>query len=206
MPNKKFIVFEGNEGTGKSTHIKFASDYLAQKNIKHIVTREPGGTSFGESVRSILLDKNSDLDSLSEAMLFYASRVFNYNNIILKALDDNKYVICDRFHYSTLVYQGLAENNKRVVELHRVLDSYFSEHISLIIHLDASIETCLSRINMREVSDKFEEKGKDFLIKIKSSYEQVFLNNKKSVKVLTDSSMNDVQMNIQKHLDKLIDE
>ena len=140
MPNKKFIVFEGNEGTGKSTHINFASNYLAQKKIKHIVTREPGGTSFGESVRSILLDKNSDLDSLSEAMLFYASRVFNYNNIILKALNDGKYVICDRFHYSTLVYQGLAENNKRVIELHELLDSYFSEHISLIIHLDASIQ------------------------------------------------------------------
>ena len=206
MPNKKFIVFEGNEGTGKSTHIKFASDYLTQQKIKHIVTREPGGTSFGESVRSILLDKNSDLDSLSEAMLFYASRVFNYNNIILKALDDNKYVICDRFHYSTLVYQGLAENNKRVVELHRVLDSYFSEHISLIIHLDASIETCLSRINIRKISDKFEEKGKDFLVKIKSSYEQVFLNNKKCVKVLTDNKINDVQASIQKHLDKVIDE
>jgi len=206
MPNKKFIVFEGNEGTGKSTHIKFASDYLAQKKIKHIVTREPGGTSFGESVRAILLDKNSDLDSLSEAMLFYASRVFNYNNIILKALNDNKYVICDRFHYSTLVYQGLAENNKRVIELHKVLDSYFSEHISLIIHLDASIETCLSRINIRKISDKFEEKGKDFLVKIKSSYEQVFLNNKKCVKVLTDNKINDVQVSIQKHLDKVIDE
>ena len=51
MTNKKFIVFEGNEGTGKSTHIKFASDYLTQKKIKHIVTREPGGTNFGESVR-----------------------------------------------------------------------------------------------------------------------------------------------------------
>ena len=206
MSNKKFIVFEGNEGTGKSTHIKFASNYLAQKKIKHIVTREPGGTSFGESVRSILLDKNSDLDSLSEAMLFYASRVFNYNNIILKALNDGKYVICDRFHYSTLVYQGLAENNKRVIELHEVLDSYFSEHISLIIHLDASIESCLSRINKREVSDKFEEKGKDFLVKIKSSYEKIFLNNKKSIKVLTDNSIGDVQKNIQKYLDKLIDE
>ena len=206
MTNKKFIVFEGNEGTGKSTHIKFASDYLTQKKIKHIVTREPGGTSFGESVRSILLDKNSGLDPLSEAMLFYASRVFNYNNIILKALNAGKYVICDRFHYSTLVYQGLAENNKRVIELHELLDSYFSEHISLIIHLDASIQTCLSRINTREVSDKFEEKGEDFLVKIKSSYDKIFLNNKKSVKVLTDSSINDVQINIQKHLDKLIDE
>jgi len=153
-----------------------------------------------------LLDKNSDLDSLSEAMLFYASRVFNYNNIILKALNDGKYVICDRFHYSTLVYQGLGENNKRVIELHELLDSYFSEHISLIIYLDASIKTCLSRINTREVSDKFEEKGEGFLVKIKSSYEKIFLNNKKSVKVLTDDSVSDVQKNIQNHLDKLIDE
>ena len=206
MAHKKFIVFEGNEGTGKSTHIKYASDYLAQKKIDHIVTREPGGTSFGESVRSSLLDKNSDLDSLSEAMLFYASRVFNYNNIILKALNDNKYVICDRFHYSTLVYQGIAENNETVIDLHKTLDSYFSEHISLVFHLDASIETCLKRIGLREVSDKFEEQGEKFLIKIKASYEKIFLENNKVTKILTDEDISIVQKNIQKHLDVLINE
>ncbi len=206
MAHKKFIVFEGNEGTGKSTHIKFASDYLTRKKIDHIVTREPGGTSFGETVRSILLDKNSDLDSLSEAMLFYASRVFNYNNIILKALNDDKYVICDRFHYSTLVYQGMVEKNQKVIDLHQTLDSFFSEHISLIFHLDASISTCLSRINKRENSDKFEQQGEKFLIKIKSSYEKVFLENKKSIKILTDDDIKIVQNKIQKHLDILIHE
>ncbi|MBT3549165.1 MAG: dTMP kinase [Gammaproteobacteria bacterium] len=206
MSHKKFIVFEGNEGTGKSTHIKFASDYLTQKKIEHIVTREPGGTKFGESVRSILLDKNSDLDSLSEAMLFYASRVFNYNNVILKALNAGKYVICDRFHYSTLVYQGMVENNEKVIQLHKTLDSYFSEHISLIIHLDASIKNCLSRINSRKTSDKFELQGEKFLIKIKSSYEKVFSDNEKSVKILTDEDINSVQSNIKKHLNMLINE
>lgn len=206
MVKNKFIVFEGNEGTGKSTHIKFASNYLTEKKIEHIVTREPGGTDFGESVRSILLDKNSDLDPLSEAMLFYASRVFNYNNIIMKALKSGKYVICDRFHYSTLVYQGIAENNKKVIELHKTLDSYFSKHISLIIHLDASIENCLSRINSRKASDKFELQGEKFLIKIKSSYEEIFKNNKKAIKILTDEERSIVQNNIKKHLDKLINE
>ena len=107
--------------------------------------------------------------------------------------------VLHRGHIS-LIKKSLAENNKRVIELHEVLDSYFSEHISLIIHLDASIESCLSRINKREVSDKFEEKGKDFLVKIKSSYDKIFLNNKKSVKVLTDGSISDVQKNIQKYL------
>lgn len=170
------------------------------------MTREPGGTKFGESVRSILLDKNSDLDSLSEAMLFYASRVFNYNNVILKALNAGKYVICDRFHYSTLVYQGMAENNEKVIQLHKTLDSYFSEHISLIIHLDASIKNCLSRINSRKTSDKFELQGEKFLIKIKSSYEKVFSDNEKSVKILTDEDINSVQSNIKKHLNMLINE
>ena len=126
----KFIIFEGNEGTGKSTHITFAADYLNKSNIDCIITREPGGTSFGESVRDILLDPDSSLDSVSEAVLFYASRVYNYNNVILKALRENKYVICDRFHYSTLVYQGIAQNNNDVIELHKVLDPYFSKNIS----------------------------------------------------------------------------
>ena len=196
----KFIIFEGNEGTGKSTHITFAADYLNKSNIDCIITREPGGTSFGESVRDILLDPDSSLDSVSEAVLFYASRVYNYNNVILKALRENKYVICDRFHYSTLVYQGIAQNNNDVIELHKVLDPYFSKNISLIFHLDASIETCYSRINEREISDKFEKQGKDLLIKIKSAYLDTFKKNSKVVNISTDAEKDKVQKSIKGHL------
>ena len=202
----KFIIFEGNEGTGKSTHITFAADYLNKSNIDCIITREPGGTSFGESVRDILLDPDSSLDSVSEAVLFYASRVYNYNNVILKALRENKYVICDRFHYSTLVYQGIAQNNNDVIELHKVLDPYFSKNISLIFHLDASIETCYSRINEREISDKFEKQGKDLLIKIKSAYLDTFKKNSKVVNISTDAEKDKVHKSIKGHLDRLIDE
>ncbi len=201
----KFIIFEGNEGTGKSTHITFAANYLKKCKIDCIITREPGGTSFGESVREILLDPNSSLDSVSEAVLFYASRVYNYNNIILKALNEKKYVICDRFHYSTLVYQGITQNNNEVIELHKVLDPYFSKNISLIFHLDASIETCYSRINEREISDKFEKQGKDFLIKIKSAYLDIFKNNIKAVNISTEAKKDKVQKNIKDHLDRLLD-
>ena len=174
MTKGKFIVFEGNEGTGKSTHIDYASDYLHKCNIEHVVTREPGGTDFGESVRKILLNKDSTLDSTSEAILFYASRVYNYNNIILRAINDGKYVICDRFHYSTLVYQGLVPKNQRVIDVHYALDSYFSKYISLIFYLDAEIDTCLSRINVRKNSDKFEQQGESFLLSIKQSYSKIF--------------------------------
>ena len=202
----KFIIFEGNEGTGKSTHITFAADYLKENNIESIITREPGGTSFGESVRDILLDTNSCLDSVSEAVLFYASRVYNYNSIILKALNDGKYVICDRFHYSTLVYQGITQNNKDVINLHNALDPYFSKNISLIFHLNASIETCYSRINKRTVSDKFEKQGRELLIKIDSAYQEIFKDNTKVVTISTESDKTSVQKNIKKHLDILINE
>ena len=202
----KFIIFEGNEGTGKSTHITFAADYLKENNIECIITREPGGTSFGESVRDILLDTNSCLDSVSEAVLFYASRVYNYNSIILKALNDGKYVICDRFHYSTLVYQGITQNNKDVINLHNALDPYFSKNVSLIFHLDASIETCYSRINKRTVSDKFEKQGRELLIKIDSAYQEIFKDNTKVVTISTESDKSSVQKNIKKHLDILINE
>ena len=79
-------------------------------------------------------------------------------------------------------------------------------HISLIFHLDASIETCLSRIESRSSSDKFENQGKDFLIKIKNSYNQIFKNNNKVVKIMTDSGKEKVQKIIAIQLDKLINE
>ena len=107
------------------------ADELKKNKIEYVVTREPGGTKFGESIRDILLDSKSNLDSTSEAILFYASRVYNYNNIILRALNEGKYVICDRFHYSTLVYQGIAQNNKDVIGLHEALDPFFSKNISV---------------------------------------------------------------------------
>ena len=126
--------------------------------------------------------------------------------IILNSLERNEYVICDRFHYSTLVYQGVAVNDENVVKLHKVLDPYFSKNISLIFHLDASIKTCLSRIESRSSSDKFENQGKDFLIKIKNSYNQIFKNNNKVVKIMTDSGKEKVQKIIAIQLDKLINE
>ena len=206
MISSKFIVFEGNEGTGKSTHIQSVSEYLKEINVNHVVTREPGGTEFGESVREVLLNKNSNLDPLSEAMLFYSSRIVNYNHIILKALNEGKLVICDRFHYSTFVYQGLAENNKQVIKLHNVLNEYFSRKISLIIHLDASIKTCLSRISTRKVSDKFEKQGEEFLIKIKDSYREAFKGNGKVATIMTDNDKSVVWKNIKKQIDALLND
>ena len=79
----KFIVVEGSEGVGKSTQINTIKSFLDNHDIDYIVTREPGGTKFGESIRSIILDQNNSTDNLTDSLLFYASRYENYNKLIL---------------------------------------------------------------------------------------------------------------------------
>ena len=206
MKRGKFIVFEGNEGTGKSTHIKRLSEYFDSIGHKHIVTREPGGTDFGEKIRAILLDMRSELDPLSEALLFYSSRIMNYKNVILKAINRGETVICDRFHFSTIVYQGMCENCKEVSDLHNALNDYFSENISLVVYLDADLETCLARMSKRHVSDKFEAKGKAFIAKVKESYDSLFSSNGKVFRVDTANSLDVVSSLIIDKIREVINE
>ena len=181
----KFIVIEGSEGVGKSTQIKTIKSFLEEHKIEYIVTREPGGTSFGESIRSIILDQNNDTDNLTDSLLFYASRYENYNKIILPALKNGKTVICDRFHYSTLVYQGIVGDDELVRELHNIFDAIFSESIDHIIYLYTDPEESLNRISRRSITDKFESRGLEYLNKLNKAYESIFFNMENVIKLNT---------------------
>ena len=181
----KFIVVEGSEGVGKSTQIKTIKSFLEEHKIEYIVTREPGGTSFGESIRSIILDQNNDTDNLTDSLLFYASRYENYNKIILPALKNGKTVICDRFHYSTLVYQGIVGDDELVKKIHDIFDSIFSKSIDHIIYLYTDPEESLKRISRRSITDKFESRGLEYLNKLNKAYELIFSNMENVIKLNT---------------------
>ncbi|MEC8077684.1 MAG: dTMP kinase [Pseudomonadota bacterium] len=181
----KFIVVEGSEGVGKSTQIKTIESFLEEHNIEYIVTREPGGTSFGESIRSIILDQNNDTDNLTDSLLFYASRYENYNKIILPALKNGKTVICDRFHYSTLVYQGIVGDDELVKKVHNIFDAIFSKSIDHIIYLYTDPEDSLKRISRRSITDKFESRGLEYLNKLNEAYELIFSNMENVIKLNT---------------------
>ena len=181
----KFIVVEGSECVGKSTQIKTIKSFLEEHKIEYIVTREPGGTSFGESIRSIILDQNNDTDNLTDSLLFYASRYENYNKIILPALKNGKTVICDRFHYSTLVYQGIVGDDELVRELHNIFDAIFSKSIDHIIYLYTDPEESLNRISRRSITDKFESRGLEYLNKLNKAYESIFFNMENVIKLNT---------------------
>ena len=102
-----FISIEGPDGSGKSTQIENIKRFFAEKNMETIYTREPGGTAIGERIREILLDKNcTEMDYMTEAMLYAASRAQQVAQVIKPALAEGKVIVCDRFVDSSMAYQG----------------------------------------------------------------------------------------------------
>jgi dTMP kinase len=102
-----FITFEGLDFCGKSTQVKLLVDYLKEKNKKVEIIREPGGTKISEQIRDVLLDnKNSEMSEITEMLLFAASRSQLVNEVILPKLNEGYYLISDRFHDSSIAYQG----------------------------------------------------------------------------------------------------
>ncbi len=99
-----FITFEGTEGSGKTTQAELLAEWLAQR--EPILVREPGGTELGEQIREVLLYKGLDIDPEAEMYLFMASRRQLIAEVIAPALASGEIVIADRYHDSTLAYQG----------------------------------------------------------------------------------------------------
>ena len=199
----KFIVIEGSEGVGKSSQIKSIQEYLEQHDIEYVLTREPGGTKFGESIRSIILDQENDTENITDSLLFYASRYENFKKIIEPALEDGKTVICDRFHYSTLVYQGIVEDNFLVRELHKIFDSIYSNLIDNIIYFHTKPEESFERISRRNETDKFESRGVDYLKDISNAYESVFSGMTNVIRIDTSGEKQDTKKRLYEKLDKI---
>lgn len=113
----RLIVFEGGEGSGKSTQLRRLSSALVEKGIPHRCLREPGGTPLGTEVRRVLLDRTSDIEPRAEALLFMASRAQLVQREIRPALAKGEIVLLDRFFLSTYAYQiaghGLPEDEVR---------------------------------------------------------------------------------------------
>ena len=111
MIRGKFITLEGGEGVGKTTNLVFIKDYLQQRNIPVVVTREPGGTVLAENIRHLLLDKDSEtISEHTELLLVFAARAQHIKHVIEPALTRGEWVLCDRFTDATYAYQGGGRN------------------------------------------------------------------------------------------------
>lgn len=109
MKGAPFVTFEGIEGSGKTTQVRLLSEYLTDKGIPHLVTREPGGTPLADEIRSLLLSPREEpVFPETELLLYEAARAQHVRSVILPAVASGKAVLCDRFCDATVVYQGFS--------------------------------------------------------------------------------------------------
>ncbi|OFZ21417.1 MAG: dTMP kinase [Bdellovibrionales bacterium RIFOXYA1_FULL_36_14] len=169
-----FLSFEGIEGAGKSTQINTASNFLKSAGYDVLLLREPGGTEFGERLRSAILNSQKDLHPLSEAFLFASSRAqLLYEVILPKLKQDGTAVICDRYIDSSIAYQGYARKlgTQTVLEIHGHHPLTIVPHQTFYIKI--SPQTSLERQKIRnQKKDYFESKGLAFYESLVKGYEE----------------------------------
>ena len=173
----KFIVFEGIDGSGKTTQINQLSKWLIgtdliPENNKLVITREPGGTKLGKSIRSLLLDTSREKspDSITELLLYAADRSQHVNEIIRPTLDKGDWVISDRFCGSTLAYQGYGR--KLDINLIKDLEAIATQGIApdITFLLDIPIEESIRR-RMNRKDDRIEKEGREFLSNVSLGFQ-----------------------------------
>lgn len=203
-----FIAFEGGEGSGKSTIIDMIYNYLIENNIACIKTREPGGIKISEDIRKIILDKNNtQMDAKTEALLYAAARRQHLVEKVIKELENGKIVLCDRFIYSSLVYQGYARG-LGVEEIYNINKFAIDEYMpDLNIFFDVSPEIGLARINKnkdREVN-RLDLEKMDFHYKVREGYLKLCEANKESfIKINAEQSIDEVFEAVKNEIIKFI--
>ena len=153
----KFIVFEGGEGSGKSTATREAVAYLkGSHDLPVVLTREPGGTPNAEIIRSILITEGATYDSISNTLLFATARRDHVQKLIRPSLEAGHWVVCDRFFLSTLAYQGAEGVDADFIRsLHAsTTDDLMPDH-TIILDVDPRIglERSIGRLAKEENSE-----------------------------------------------------
>jgi dTMP kinase len=172
-----FITFEGIEGCGKTTQVERLVKRLNRHGVQFVRTFEPGGTVIGETIRRLLLDSsNKSLAPLTELILYAADRAQHVEEIIRPALDQGKWVICDRFFDATIAYQGSARGQD--MELIKILNNRVTQGIQpdITFLLDCPVEMGLDRAMKRNKAlsrddqDRFEREDVDFHRAVRRGY------------------------------------
>lgn len=165
----RFITLEGIDGAGKSSHLTFIAARINARGIEAVTTREPGGTTLGEKIRSIVLNEKMHGDT--ETLLMFASRTEQLAQIIKPALMRGAWVLCDRFTDSTFAYQcggrGLPE--PRIAAMEEWVHGDLQPDLTLLF--DAPLAVARERLDKgTSIPDKFERETSDFFFNVRSAY------------------------------------
>jgi len=168
MNKAKFITFEGVDGAGKSTHLAWFAEDLRKRGKEVLVTREPGGTPLGESLRDILL--NQSMHAETEALLMFAARFEHIEQVIKPALRRGTWVVSDRFSDASFAYQGGGRGVK--VEKLEQLECWVHENFQpdLTLLFDLPVEVARQRLSKNITLDRFEQEKDSFFEKVRQAY------------------------------------
>ena len=171
-----FITFEGIEGTGKSTQAEALYDVLKRDGLPVYLTHEPGGTKIGDRVRELLLNpENGDMDSMTEILLYAASRAQLVAQVLRPYLEEGYIVICDRFVDSSIAYQAFGRSIP--VNVIRDINSFATWNVApdITFYMDLEPEVSLNRIKLRveeteNLPDRLEREKVEFFRKVRDGY------------------------------------
>jgi dTMP kinase len=172
MERLPFITFEGSDGCGKTTQVQLLANRLDIAGIPFLVTREPGGTAIGETIRELLqfASQSAGMTPEAELLLFEASRAQLVRELIKPALERGECVIADRFFDSTTVYQGVARklDKKTVRQLNAFAVGDTVPDITFFIDVD--LKTAKARMKGWRRPDRMEQEADEFYEKVRDGY------------------------------------
>ncbi len=171
MAYGKFITIEGTEGVGKSTNLAYVHEWLTNRGVDVVVTREPGGTPLAEEIRTLLLAKRDEaVDETAELLLVFAARAQHLQQVIKPALARGAWVLCDRFTDATYAYQGGGRglDVATIAQLEQLVQGDLRPDLTLVLDID--VELGLQRARQRAELDRFESEAVAFFERVRAAY------------------------------------
>jgi dTMP kinase len=200
-----FISIEGIDGAGKSTHVDFIRRYLEQHGLTVVVTREPGGTLFGEKIRDLLLHNQEPLHNITELLLMFASRQQLIHEVIAPNLRNGGCVLADRFVDASIAYQGGGRKLgvDKVQQLIDLLEPCLKTDLTLLF--DVPLAVAKQRLTTNQKKDRIEREADIFFKRVQEAYYAIVAKEPRRVKLVkTDQSIAETEAQIRQHLDSLL--
>ncbi|MBI2915780.1 MAG: dTMP kinase [Elusimicrobia bacterium] len=187
MKRGVFITLEGSDGCGKTTQTVRLKEKLARKGLKVAHTREPGGTSFAENLRQIILNPKNKISPVAELLLYEASRVQHTQEILLPALRQGKIVLCERYTDATVAYQGYGRkiNPRWIEDLNRMATGGLTPDLTIL--LDIPVEEGLKRARKSggKRGDRLERENLLFHRRVRRGYVHLARREPQRIKVVS---------------------
>jgi dTMP kinase len=204
MKRGLFISVEGIDGAGKSTHVEFIREYLQNKGLEVIVTREPGGTVVGEKIRELLLT-SEHMHHNTELLLYFASRQEIIRQVIVPNLEAGVCVIADRFVDASIAYQGGGRELgvDKIKLVYGLLEPTLTTDMTFLF--DVPLSLAMDRLSRGRELDRIELESREFFARVQNTYHQLAADEPQRIKkIMTNHPIAHTREQLVRHLEHLI--